>query len=45
VERIDAEKEARILRLVYHIGQEVGNAGARPKWNPESYQKIVGRAQ
>jgi hypothetical protein len=40
-DKIDAEKEARIVKLVYWIGQEVGNAPARPKWNPESYRKIV----
>jgi hypothetical protein len=42
-DKIDAEKEARILRLVFHLGQEVANAAARPKWNPESYRKIVPR--
>jgi Zn-dependent M28 family amino/carboxypeptidase len=41
-DKIDFEKESRILRLVYYLGQEVGNAPARPKWKPESYRKIVG---
>ncbi|HET6679627.1 MAG TPA: M20/M25/M40 family metallo-hydrolase [Gemmatimonadaceae bacterium] len=41
VDKIDAEKESRIIRLVYLIGQEVGNAAERPKWNPESYKRIV----
>ena len=45
VDKIDAEKEARILKLVFLIGQSVGNAAERPKWNPESYQKIVQVAQ
>lgn len=40
-DRIDAEKEARILKLVFHLGQEITNAPGRPKWNPESYKKIV----
>ena len=40
-DKIDAEKEARILRLVYYLGQEVGNAPARPQWNRESYKAIV----
>ena len=40
-DQIDAEKEARIVRLVYLIVQEVGNAKERPMWNPESYKKIV----
>ena len=39
--RIDAEKESRIIRLVYLITQEVGNAPQRPAWNPASYKKIV----
>ena len=39
--RIDAEKEARIVRLIYLITQEVGNAAQRPVWNPTSYKKIV----
>ena len=29
-EKIDAEKEARIVKLVYYVGQEVGNAAKRP---------------
>lgn len=41
VERIDAEKAARIARLVYYLGIEVGNADERPQWNPESYRRIV----
>ena len=40
-DRIDAEKESRIVRLVYLIAQEVGNAAQRPAWNPASYKKIV----
>jgi Zn-dependent M28 family amino/carboxypeptidase len=40
-EKIDAEKEARILKLIYYIGQEIGNAAEKPKWNPESYKQIV----
>jgi hypothetical protein len=40
-DKIDAEKEARILKLIYYIGQEVGNAAEKPRWNPESYKQIV----
>jgi len=40
-DKIDAEKEARILKLIFHLGQDVGNAAARPQWNPESYKEIV----
>lgn len=40
-DRIDAEKAARIARLVYFLGMDIGNADERPKWNPESYRRIV----
>lgn len=42
-DKIDAEKEARILRLLYYLGQEIANAPQRPAWKPESYRKIVDR--
>jgi Zn-dependent M28 family amino/carboxypeptidase len=42
-EKIDAEKESRILRLVFHLTQEIGNRTARPKWKKESYDAVVGR--
>lgn len=40
-DKIDAEKEARILRLIFYLGQEIANAPERPAWNPASYKKIV----
>jgi len=40
-DKIDAEKESRIVRLIYHVGLAVANAPARPKWDPESRKKIV----
>jgi hypothetical protein len=40
-DKINSDKEARILRLLFYLGQEVGNAPARPQWNPESYKEIV----
>jgi hypothetical protein len=39
--KIDAEKEARVLRMVYWIGQDVANAASRPQWNEESRRRIV----
>jgi hypothetical protein len=39
--RIDAEKEARIIKLVLYLGLEIANSPERPKWNPESYKEIV----
>ncbi len=40
-DKIDAEKESRILQLLFYLGQEVANAPERPKWKPESYKQIV----
>jgi hypothetical protein len=40
-EKINSDKEARILRLLFYLGQEIGNAPTRPRWKPESYQEIV----
>jgi len=40
-EKIDAEKEARVLRLIFLLGQEIANRPNRPKWKPESYRAIV----
>jgi peptidase M28-like protein len=40
-DRIEAEKESRIVRLIYLLVQEVGNTPQRPVWNPASYKKIV----
>ena len=42
-EKVDGEKEARLLRLVFYLGEEVANAAARPQWRPESYRTIVRR--
>ncbi len=39
--KIDGEKEARILKLLFYLGHEVASRPARPKWNPESYKQIV----
>jgi hypothetical protein len=40
-DKIDSEKESRILRLLYYLGRAVGDAPARPQWKPESYREIV----
>ena len=42
-DKIDAEKEARILKLLYFLGQEIANAPQRPQWKPESQGEIVER--
>ena len=41
VDKIDAEKTARIVRMVFYVGLEVANATARPQWNPASRAQIV----
>ena len=40
-DKIDAEKASRVVRLIYHVTVAIANSTARPKWNPESYKKIV----
>ena len=40
-DKIEVEREAKILRFAFYLGQEVANTDARPQWNPESYEKIV----
>jgi Zn-dependent M28 family amino/carboxypeptidase len=39
--KIDAEKESRIVKLVFYLGLDVANAPERPRWNPESFRQIV----
>jgi hypothetical protein len=41
-EKIDTEKAARVARLVFRMALELGNHQERPRWNPESYRRIVG---
>ena len=41
VAKIDGEKEARLVKLLFYLGLEVANADARPKWNPDSFAQIV----
>lgn len=40
-EKIDADKQARLTRLVYYLALDVANAPARPAWVPKSYEAIV----
>jgi hypothetical protein len=40
-DKIDAEKESRIVQLMLYLGIEIANAAERPKWNPESYERVV----
>jgi hypothetical protein len=40
-DKIEPEKEARIIRLIFYLGEEIASAPERPKWKPESYKEIV----
>jgi Zn-dependent M28 family amino/carboxypeptidase len=42
-ERIDTEKESRLVRLLFHLGSVIANQEARPRWMAESYRQIVER--
>lgn len=42
-ERIDADKAARIGRLLFHLGLEVADAAQRPVWQEQSRREIVTR--
>ena len=39
--KIDGEKESRIVKLVFYLGLEIAGAAARPRWDPESYRRVV----
>jgi Zn-dependent M28 family amino/carboxypeptidase len=41
VSKIDAEKESRIVRLVFYLGLAVATATERPRWDPASYKMVV----
>jgi len=41
VEKIDAEKTARIGRLLFYLGLEIADRTERPRWNAQSYRAIV----
>ena len=40
-DKIDAEKESRIVKLLFFVGQDVANAKERPRWVAASYQQVV----
>jgi hypothetical protein len=41
LEKINADKAARITQLIFHLGLEIANNPEKPKWDPESYNQIV----
>ena len=42
-DRIDGEKESRLVRLLFHLGATIANQRSRPKWTAASYRQIVER--
>jgi hypothetical protein len=40
VDRIDAEKTARITRLIYHLVREIADDPRRPEWVPEGLEEV-----
>jgi len=39
-DKIEADKEARLLQLIFWIGQDVGNAPTKPTWNPGALEQV-----
>jgi hypothetical protein len=39
-DKIEADKEARLLQLVFWMGQTVGNAANKPTWNPGALDQV-----
>jgi hypothetical protein len=40
-DKINSEKESRILKLLFYLGQDIANSPTRPAWKPQSYKEIV----
>ncbi len=40
-DKINSEKESRILKLLFYLGQDIANSPTRPAWKPASYKEIV----
>lgn len=40
-DRIDAEKAARVAKLIFYLGLEIANRDDRPAWDPQSRSDIV----
>jgi Zn-dependent M28 family amino/carboxypeptidase len=40
VEKIDADKAARVSRFVYYLVHEVANADQRPQWDPAGLEEV-----
>jgi Zn-dependent M28 family amino/carboxypeptidase len=42
-DRIEGEKVARLVRLLFYLGAQVADTLPRPRWAAESYRQIVER--
>ncbi len=40
-DKIDAEKQSRVVRYIFYVAQRIANQEQRPRWDPESYREIV----
>jgi len=43
--RTDADKAARVLKMVFYVALDVANATPRPQWDPAARQRIVRETQ
>jgi hypothetical protein len=43
-DRLDADKDARVATLLYHLGETIANAPTRPQWDAASRERIVEKA-
>jgi hypothetical protein len=43
-DRLDADKDARIATLLYHLGETIANTATRPQWDAASRERIVEKA-
>ena len=41
--RIDFEKQARLVQLLFYLGAEVADSVPRPQWYADRYREIVER--
>ena len=41
VAKIDAEKESRIVKMLFYLGLDVANADEPPSWDPASRRQVV----
>jgi hypothetical protein len=45
VDRVDADKAARIGRLLLHLGRDIADADSRPHWERASFARVVGQPE